>query len=92
MAQVDAVAVLQHSVVMISQRGLEHRAKLDNNQALDKFAKTLEKVCVQTVESGKMTKDLAVCIYGDKVTADKYVNTEPFLDLIDANLKKAMTM
>ena len=73
-------------------RGLEHRAKLDNNPALDKFAKTLEKVCVQTVESGKMTKDLAVCIYGDKVTKDQYVNTEPFLDLIDANLKKAMTM
>ena len=73
-------------------RGLEHRAKLDNNTELDRFAKTLEKVCVQTVESGKMTKDLAVCIYGDKLTADQYVNTEPFLDLIDANLKKAMTM
>ncbi len=73
-------------------RGLEHRAKLDNNTELDRFAKTLEKVCVQTVESGKMTKDLAVCIYGDKLTADQYVNTEPFLDLIDANLKKAMMM
>ncbi len=73
-------------------RGLEHRAKLDNNPALDKFAKTLEQVCVQTVESGKMTKDLAVCIYGDKVTADQYLNTEPFLDLIDSNLKKAMTL
>ncbi|MFN3453571.1 MAG: isocitrate dehydrogenase (NADP(+)) [Pseudobdellovibrio sp.] len=73
-------------------RGLEHRAKLDNNPALDKFAKTLEQVCVQTVESGKMTKDLAVCIYGDKVSADQYMNTEPFLDLIDANLKKAMTL
>ncbi len=73
-------------------RGLEHRAKLDNNTELDRFAKTLEKVCVQTVESGKMTKDLAVCIYGDKLTKDQYVNTEPFLDLIDANLKKAMTM
>ena len=73
-------------------RGLEHRAKLDNNPALDKFAKTLEKVCVETVESGKMTKDLAVCIYGDKVTKDQYVNTEPFLDMIDANLKKAMML
>jgi isocitrate dehydrogenase len=39
-----------------------------------------------------MTKDLAVCIYGEKVTADQYMNTEPFLDLIDSNLKKAMTM
>lgn len=73
-------------------RGLEHRAKLDNNAALAKFASTLEKVCIETVESGKMTKDLAVCIYGDKVTADQYVNTEPFLDLIDANLRKAMMM
>jgi isocitrate dehydrogenase len=73
-------------------RGLEHRAKLDQNSALDKFAKTLEKVCVQTVESGKMTKDLAVCIYGDKIKADQYMNTEPFLDLIDSNLRKAMTM
>jgi len=73
-------------------RGLEHRAKLDNNQALDRFAKTLEKVCIETVESGKMTKDLAVCIYGDKVSADQYLNTEPFLDTIDANLKKAMLL
>jgi isocitrate dehydrogenase len=72
-------------------RGLEHRAKLDNNTSLDLFAKTLERVCIETVESGKMTKDLAVCIYGDKLTSDQYVNTEPFLDLIDVNLKKAMT-
>lgn len=73
-------------------RGLEHRAKLDNNQALDKFAKTLEKVCIETVESGKMTKDLAVCIYGDKVSPEQYMYTEDFLDAIDSNLKKAMTL
>ncbi len=73
-------------------RGLEHRAKLDNNSSLDKFAKTLERVCIETVESGKMTKDLAVCIYGDKVTQDQYLNTEVFLDAIDTNLKKAMMM
>ncbi len=73
-------------------RGLEHRAKLDNNPPLAKFAQTLEKVCVETVEAGFMTKDLAVCIYGDKVPTDKYMNTEPFLDKIDSNLKKAMTM
>jgi isocitrate dehydrogenase len=73
-------------------RGLEHRAKLDNNPALDKFCKTLEKVCVETVESGKMTKDLAVCIYGEKLTKDQYLNTEPFLDAIDQNLKKAMML
>ncbi|OFZ31711.1 MAG: isocitrate dehydrogenase [Bdellovibrionales bacterium RIFCSPHIGHO2_01_FULL_40_29] len=73
-------------------RGLEHRAKLDNNPALAKFCKTLEQVCVETVESGKMTKDLAVCIYGDKVNSTQYLNTEPFLDAIDQNLKKAMVL
>ncbi len=72
-------------------RGLEHRGKLDGNQELIKFAQTLEKVCVQTVESGMMTKDLAVCIYGDKVPADKYMNTEPFLEAINQNLQKALT-
>ncbi len=73
-------------------RGLEHRAKLDNNPSLAKFAKTLEKVCIETVESGKMTKDLAVCVYGEKVTSEQYLNTEPFLDAIDQNLKKAMML
>jgi isocitrate dehydrogenase len=72
-------------------RGLEHRAKLDNNAELTKFAHTLERICIETVESGKMTKDLAVCIYGDKVGADKYLNTEPFLEAINENLKKALT-
>lgn len=71
-------------------RGLEHRGKLDGNQALIRFAKTLESVCVGTVESGKMTKDLAVCIYGEKVSAEQYLNTETFLDEIDRNLKKAL--
>ena len=72
-------------------RGLEHRAKLDDNMALGNFAINLERVCVETVESGNMTKDLAVCIYGDKVTQDQYLNTEEFLDMIDSNLKKVMT-
>ncbi|MBK9323083.1 MAG: NADP-dependent isocitrate dehydrogenase [Bdellovibrionaceae bacterium] len=72
-------------------RGLEHRGKLDNNSELIKFAQTLEKVCVQTVVSGKMTKDLAVCVHGDKVNPDQYMNTEPFLELLDTNLKKALT-
>ncbi|MEZ0393223.1 MAG: NADP-dependent isocitrate dehydrogenase [Pseudobdellovibrionaceae bacterium] len=71
-------------------RGLEHRGKLDGNPELIRFAQTLERVCVETVESGKMTKDLAVCIYGDKVPADKYMNTEPFLEALDQNLKKAL--
>jgi isocitrate dehydrogenase len=71
-------------------RGLEHRAKLDKNDDLLKFAHTLERVCIETVESGKMTKDLAACIHGDKVSPDKYLNTEPFLEAIDSNLKKAL--
>lgn len=71
-------------------RGLEHRGNLDGNKELVHFAQTLEKVCVQTVESGKMTKDLAVCIYGEKVSADNYMNTEPFLEEIDKNLSLAL--
>lgn len=47
-------------------QGLTHRGRLDNNQELIKFCDTLEKVCVQTVESGKMTKDLAVCVHGSE--------------------------
>ncbi|RYZ86321.1 MAG: NADP-dependent isocitrate dehydrogenase, partial [Proteobacteria bacterium] len=72
-------------------RGLEHRGKLDNNQELIRFAQTLENVCVQTVQAGSMTKDLAVCIHGDKVKSDQYMNTEPFLELLDSNLRKALT-
>lgn len=72
-------------------RGLEHRGKLDQNQELIRFAQTLERVCVETVEAGHMTKDLAVCIYGDKVTADKYLNTEPFLEMLNTNLQKALS-
>ncbi len=73
-------------------RGLEFRGKLDNNPDLIRFAKTLEEVCVSTVESGKMTKDLAACIYGDKVTADKYLNTEPFLEAINQSLAKKLSL
>ncbi len=70
-------------------RGLAFRGKLDGNHELIRFCESLEQVCVETVESGKMTKDLAVCIHGNKVTAGKdYLNTEDFLDAIDANLKK----
>ncbi len=67
-------------------RGLEHRAKLDNNPALDKFAHTLEKVCVDTVEAGFMTKDLALLVGPDQT----WLTTEGFLDKVDENLKKAM--
>jgi isocitrate dehydrogenase len=69
-------------------RGLEFRGKLDNNQALIDFCHALEQVCIETVESGKMTKDLAVCIHGNKVShGDHYLYTEEFLDAIDQNLK-----
>nr|MEA2799408.1 isocitrate dehydrogenase [Phenylobacterium sp.] len=67
-------------------RGLEHRAKLDNNPALDKFAKTLERVCVETVEAGSMTKDLALLV-GD---TQGWLTTEGFIDKVAANLQKAL--
>jgi isocitrate dehydrogenase len=70
-------------------RGLAFRGKLDGNAALIRFCENLEQVCIETVELGKMTKDLAVCLHGNKVTAGKdYLNTEDFLDAIDQNLKK----
>ncbi len=69
-------------------RGLAFRGKLDNNQPLVEFADALEAVCVETVESGKMTKDLAVCIYGNKVNhGEHYLYTEEFLEAINTNLK-----
>jgi isocitrate dehydrogenase len=72
-------------------RGLAFRGKLDENQALIDFANALEAVCIETVEEGKMTKDLAVCIHGNKVNhGEHYLYTEEFLDAIDANLKKKM--
>jgi len=69
-------------------RGLAFRGKLDNNQQLVDFCTALEQVCVETVESGKMTKDLAVCIHGNKVNhGEHYLYTEEFLSAIDNNLK-----
>ncbi len=71
-------------------RGLEHRGKLDGNKDLITFCHTLEKVCVETVESGKMTKDLAVCIHGDQLNESQYLTTEDFLDAISKNLDKKL--
>jgi isocitrate dehydrogenase len=69
-------------------RGLEFRGKLDSNQELINFCHALEQVCIETVESGKMTKDLAVCIHGNRVNhGDHYLYTEEFLDAIDQNLQ-----
>jgi len=67
-------------------QGLAHRAKLDNTPKVAEFAKTLERVCIETVESGKMTKDLALLISKDA----PWLNTQEFLAAIDENLKKAM--
>ena len=67
-------------------QGLAHRAILDNNAELAKFCSTLERVCIETVESGKMTKDLAILISKDA----PWQNTQDFLASIDENLKKAM--
>jgi len=67
-------------------RGLTHRAKLDGNDALAEFAHKLEKVCVSTVESGYMTKDLALLVGSEQ----KWLSTEGFLDKVAANLEKAL--
>jgi isocitrate dehydrogenase len=67
-------------------RGLAHRAKLDSNAELAKFAGTLERVCVETVEAGHMTKDLALLVGADQ----KWLSTAGFLDKVDEGLKKAM--
>ena len=67
-------------------RGLTHRGKLDDNNELVKFASTLEKVCIETVESGSMTKDLAILIE----KSAKYLTTKEFLEAIDSNLKKKL--
>jgi isocitrate dehydrogenase len=67
-------------------RGLYHRGKMDDNEELKKFVKTLEKTCIETVESGLMTKDLAILIG----PSSKYLTTNQFLDEIDGNLKKKL--
>jgi len=68
-------------------QGLAHRGKLDGTPDVTKFAETLERVCIETVESGKMTKDLARLIRKDH----PFLTTEEFLDAINENLQKAMS-
>ena len=63
--------------------GLKHRAKLDQNEKLKGFAETLERVTIETIESGGMTKDLAVLVGPEQ----KWLSTEGFLDAVDANLQ-----
>ncbi|XP_070566549.1 isocitrate dehydrogenase [NADP] cytoplasmic-like isoform X2 [Ptychodera flava] len=73
-------------------RGLAHRAKLDKNEALAKFCTNLEATCIETIEAGFMTKDLAACIKGlPNVTRSDYLNTFEFLDKIGENLKNKMS-
>jgi isocitrate dehydrogenase len=71
-------------------RGLEHRGKLDNNQPLVDFCHKLEQVCVETVENGEMTKDLALLVYGDDVKG-KYLNTQDFLAAVKRNLERKLS-
>ena len=71
-------------------RGLAFRGHLDENQELIDFCKALEEVCIETVESGKMTKDLALCIHGSKMTEEHYLTTEQFLNILDENLQKKL--
>lgn len=72
-------------------RGLAHRARLDQNQELENFTTTLEKVCIETVESGKMTRDLAQLIHGEKPDKKYYLYTEEFFDELEQNLKKKLS-
>ncbi len=71
-------------------RGLQHRGKLDDNQALIEFCNTLEQVCIETVESGKMTKDLALLIHKENLTQEHYLTTQEFLNALKENLESKL--
>ncbi|KAJ6396596.1 hypothetical protein OIU77_021596 [Salix suchowensis] len=73
-------------------RGLAHRAKLDDNAKLLDFTEKLEAACVGAVESGKMTKDLALLIHGSKVSREHYLNTEEFIDAVAEELKARLSI
>lgn len=72
-------------------RGLAHRGKLDGNQPLIDFAEKLERTCIEVVESGKMTKDLALLVHGNKMEREDYLNTQDFLDAIDKGLQAKLS-
>ena len=71
-------------------RGLAFRGKLDDNNELIRFANALEEVCIETVENGEMTKDLALIIHGNSLTENDYLTTEGFLQALDNNLQKKL--
>lgn len=72
-------------------RGLAFRGKLDNNQELIDFSTKLEEVCIETVENGHMTKDLALLIHGNNLTKENYLNTEEFLNELDKGLRAKLS-
>jgi len=71
-------------------RGLAFRGKLDHNPELVRFAETLEQVCVETVENGQMTKDLALIVHGDNLQPEHYLTTEEFMEALNVNLQKRL--
>jgi len=71
-------------------RGLGHRAKIDKNNELLKFAEALERVCIETVESGIMTKDLALTVHGNEMKREHWVTTNEFLNTVRKNLEKKL--
>jgi isocitrate dehydrogenase len=75
-------------------QGFIHRAKLDGNTKLEQFARALEQVCVQTIESGFMTKDLALCVKGstDALQRSDYLNTFEFIDKLASNLTAKLNL
>jgi isocitrate dehydrogenase len=73
-------------------RGLMHRGKLDNNEKLINFCKTLEEVCIETVEDGKMTKDLALLVFRDDLVDSNFLTTQEFLDELKSNLDKKLAI
>ena len=70
--------------------GLAHRGKLDNNRELVDFGHMLEKVCVETVEGGEMTKDLALLVHGNDASRDTWLTTQEFLQALKKNLEKSL--
>ncbi|MDR2816609.1 MAG: NADP-dependent isocitrate dehydrogenase [Proteiniphilum sp.] len=71
-------------------RGLAHRGRLDGNQLLTGFCEKLEQVCIETVEGGEMTKDLAILVYGNDAPRDAYLTTQEFLQALKRNLEKKL--
>ena len=71
-------------------RGLAHRAKLDNNDALAHFCRTLEEVCVDSIEQGEMTKDLALLVHGSDMERKHYIETIQYMKTLASNLEKKL--